>query len=193
MELIQLLRRDTEHDHQVLERSLVRKLKAIRTLDEYVDLLRLMNGFYRAMESQLQRYLLSDPHLDFKSRRKSDWLVTDMKIFGVTDQEYDGPSLAEIDSFASALGSMYVLEGSTLGGQIIAKMLRQQLGTETDEGFSFFVSYGAETQAMWERFKEYLSRPFADNERREIVRGAKDTFTSFRRWIEQHELERTSK
>ncbi|MGC3945114.1 MAG: biliverdin-producing heme oxygenase [Chryseolinea sp.] len=190
MDLIQQLRSETESDHRALEKDLVKKIKAVRTSTDYIDLLRLMHGFYAAMEGQLQDYLSHDAALDFYARRKADWLITDMEtVGGIEDVRYC-PIVPEVDSFSSALGAMYVLEGSTLGGQIIAKMLKQQLGKDSDEGLTFFLSYGPQTAAMWNRFKSYLDKPFDDRERTEVVRGAKETFTSFRKWIERYELEK---
>ena len=86
---------------------------------------------------------------------------------------------------------MYVLEGSTLGGQIITAMLKRQMERESDTGLSFFLGYGEETPRMWERFKSYLNREFSVQQQGEILRAANETFNSFHNWVQQYELEKT--
>lgn len=192
MELIQELRQQTQRDHQALEKDLVRKIKSVQSPEEYIDLLYLMHGFYAAMERQLDGFLSDVAGLDFGLRRKAEWILNDIDHFGNIGSSPSCERLPEITSFSSALGAMYVLEGSTLGGHVIAKILKQQLGTDSDDGLSFFRSYGSETAVMWDRFRRYLDRPYTDVERSQIIRGAKDTFVCFRNWIQQYELERAS-
>ena len=187
MELIHELRQQTEQAHRALEKDLVGRIKGVRSSADYESLLRLMYGFYAALEVQLQPFLMHEPGIDFLNRRKAAWLVKDIETIGSAEDLSCCEVLPEINSPSSALGAMYVLEGSTLGGQIIAKMLRQQLRVDDDRGLSFFLSYGADTTAMWERFKAHLSQPFDRQEQSEIIRTANDTFITFRNWIDQYD------
>ena len=187
MELIHELRQETEQAHRALEKDLVGKIKAVHSRADYENLLRMMYGFYAAMEKHMQPFLSDKPGLDFAHRRKADWLVRDIETVGSSAALSCCDVLPPINSASSALGAMYVLEGSTLGGQIIAKMLKQQLRVEGNSGLSFFLSYGTETTTMWERFKAELSKPFNALEQSEIIRTAKDTFIKFRTWIEQYD------
>lgn len=58
---------------------------------------------------------------------------------------------------ASALGSMYVLEGSALGGQVIAKQVGAQLGLTPANGAAYFQGWGDETGRHWREFREALA------------------------------------
>ncbi len=75
---------------------------------------------------------------------------------------------------AEAMGALYVMEGSTLGGKLIAKSLR----TCSDwpvRGICYFNPYGERTGAMWAAFQlELAAVPTAHAE--SVVRGANQTF-----------------
>ncbi len=55
-----------------------------------------------------------------------------------------------------SLGSMYVLEGSTLGGQYIARTVEQNLGLAPGEGDAYFRGYGDQTMVKWAEFRQVL-------------------------------------
>ena len=73
-------------------------------------------------------------------------IAEDLRVLGaplptIADQAY----LPSIPGTAEAIGALYVMEGSTLGGQIIKKMIAKQLGTAEDHATSFFNGYGEAT------------------------------------------------
>jgi heme oxygenase (biliverdin-IX-beta and delta-forming) len=55
-----------------------------------------------------------------------------------------------LDNAYEAIGALYVLEGATLGGQIILKRLQSQL--EPKLSHYFYSAYQANTQHMWSVF-----------------------------------------
>lgn len=57
---------------------------------------------------------------------------------------------------AAAFGSLYVLEGSALGGQVIAPRLDRQLNLQPDTGAAYFAGWGPNTGAMWREFRHKL-------------------------------------
>ncbi|UOB19173.1 biliverdin-producing heme oxygenase [Abyssalbus ytuae] len=59
-------------------------------------------------------------------------------------------------STANALGAMYVMEGATLGGQIIVKFLSRHPWMQSIKCYNFFKSYGKETGNMWKEFIEFI-------------------------------------
>ena len=52
----------------------------------------------------------------------------------------------------AAFGSMYVLEGSALGGQVIAKAARNSLDIHAHNGGAYFNGFGSATAARWRSF-----------------------------------------
>lgn len=65
---------------------------------------------------------------------------------------------ALIDSPAAALGGFYVLEGASLGGRVIARRLRQALGTQADTlPWRFLDGPHPEPGAAWRRFAQGMA------------------------------------
>ena len=89
-----------------------------------------------------------------------------------------------LDSIQRVLGCLYVIEGATLGGQVITRHLEKNLGITPESGGAFFAGYGAETGARWKEFCALLT---AAAERvsgeDEIVASANDTFATLGRWL----------
>ena len=176
----------TAETHQATEKKMVGILKSLRNMTDYVNLLNRLHGFYAPVESLICRHLDSANFPDIGRRRRSDYLLWDIGETGlVAPQPRVCPELPRIDSYQRALGALYVLEGSTLGGQIIAGRISKEL--QTEKSLSFFGAYGAETRRMWQSFKDFINRPFHFIYRSEIIGAAKDTFITFSNWIDKHE------
>ena len=121
----------------------------LRDRGVYADCLRRMGRFYAAWEPSLQSQReLQRIVPDLPERRRADALASDLRALGV---EPLAPMPApEPLSDAEALGALYVIEGSTLGGQVIMRSLQ---GTDFEAGATrFFDAYGPRTGAMWKAF-----------------------------------------
>ena len=81
-----------------------------------------------------------------------------------------------------ALGSLYVMEGSTLGGAVITKALRHAAWLPPG-GFRYFNPYGAETGRMWRRFQDAFRAACAVGGETAVERGAVETFEVLHRWL----------
>jgi heme oxygenase len=88
----------------------------------------------------------------------------------------------ELGSIESALGSLYVFEGATLGGQLIARRLVERFGPSAPCGF--FNSYGEDVGRMWKAFRVTLSEYSSAGVDSVIIGSAIDTFERFGRWLE---------
>jgi heme oxygenase len=115
----------------------------------YAQCLRRMERYYAAREPPLQSQReLRRIVPDLFQRRRVEALESDLRALGV---EPLAPMPApEPLSVAEALGALYVIEGSTLGGQVIMRSLQ---GTDFEAGATrFFDAYGPRTGAMWKAF-----------------------------------------
>jgi len=94
--------------------------------------------------------------------------------------------LPEVKSITEALGCLYVLEGATLGGQVIGRHLKKNLALDEDRGCAFFCSYGDEVGLMWQSFQEtlrsYCSK-YGSTEEAQLVKSACETFASLDYWL----------
>jgi heme oxygenase len=93
-------------------------------------------------------------------------------------------ALPDLGTAAKLFGCLYVLEGATLGGQIITRHLNASLGLTPQSGGSFFSGYGQHTGSRWKEFCAHLTAFAArSNCDLEIVEGANATFDSLDRWL----------
>ena len=69
---------------------------------------------------------------------------------------------------------------ATLGGQLIKRQLKEQLGVDEENGGAFFKSYGENVGPMWKSFGTSITQ--FDEETGtgdETVQSAKETFDAF--------------
>jgi len=179
------LRLATQAEHQRLEQKLD-LLSPSLNLEQYVHLLRRFYGFYKGWEPKVaERVAVDLPEL-FDPRRKLPLLETDLLALGSEQPNglADQPCLdvLELDTLAGALGSMYVSEGSTLGGQLLSPHFRKQLHIDAGSGCAFFAGYGDLTFARWRAFQAVLrSRPPSDD--KAIIDSALTTFRLLYDWL----------
>ncbi len=85
---------------------------------------------------------------------------------------------------SAAWGSLYVLEGSTLGGQVISKALRQAPWAPAG-GLAYFNPYGKRTGEMWAGFRSALEAAAPTLETGKVCEGARATFATLQRTLAQ--------
>ncbi|GGH78501.1 heme oxygenase [Filimonas zeae] len=187
--LTEVLKSETKTAHTDLEGRMIPSIKAIQTQGDYRRLLEMMYGFYQPLEERIGAYITEQTMPGYQERRKASLLVEDIAVLNnntLSTPEKLCADLPGINNYAQALGAMYVLEGSTLGGKIIAGMVQKRV-EEVDNALLFFNGYGEKAMDMWMAFKEQVNKTMPDNEQKEVVQAANDTFTSFKRWIELYE------
>lgn len=154
-------------------------LDELSTLDVYRRCLRELHAIHAAWEPAVLRTAgLSTVIADAAARTKLPLLERDLRSIGAAPDRLrvSAPALG----LAEALGAMYVLEGSTLGGQVIARHVAGPLGVTADSGLAFFTCYGARTGEMWKRFGDALESWAADDgDADAVVAGAIQCFTAF--------------
>lgn len=178
------LKQATLPAHQQLEKWMVYRIKSIDSIEQYTHLLELFIGFYQPLEYHTQPYL-QEVVPDLDERRKSHLLWKDI---GSLEVEVSCLSLCgrlpAFSNTAQALGALYVMEGSTLGGAIIAKMVKGKITHLPDTSLQFFHGYGAQTMDKWARFKQCMNGYATSEEQGQaVIEGASDTFSFFYEWL----------
>ena len=185
---IERLRSETKHNHQALEKAMIPGLKQAVTPEAYAKILNVFYGYFKPIENLLDAQLDEKIVPAYGQRRKAHILLEDlsaMNLNGATPPL--ATDLPEISSIHQALGAMYVLEGSTLGGQVITKMLKQNLNLADTAYLKFFSGYGEETHKMWASFIGTLDTYAADESKHdEMIEAATNTFAKFQTWIEKN-------
>lgn len=178
--IIDELRIATRVQHRALEADLA-VLDPQITLEALRSTLIRFYGFIAAWEPLVRTYLASW----YSDREKLRWLRDDLAFLGLTDAQIAqlpvAVPLPEWDGFAGILGSLYVMEGSTLGGQIVARHLAETLGPESP--LSYYRAYGDQTGLRWRETRELLESQNTPGRAPQIVRGAVATFEGIHRWL----------
>lgn len=186
--LSESLKEATRLPHAELEKSMVDRLRKTGTPAAYASLLRLFYGFYKPLEDLVDNYIDKNYLTDYESRRKSAAIISDLAQLGDAHVGNICHKLPEIKNSCQALGALYVMEGSTLGGKIICNMLKKQMGPDAPTAFSFFEGYGDATGQMWVTFKSGLDNYTSNKEQQaELIDAATATFVTFKQWIQDNE------
>jgi heme oxygenase (biliverdin-IX-beta and delta-forming) len=177
------LKEATRDQHENLENT-VDVMGEVFSLDNYKLLLTKFYRFYAAIEPKVAENDLGSAGFDFDARRKTPLLEKDLEALGILEKVkteiplWDG--LPDVSSLSKAFGGIYVMEGATLGGQVITRHLNQDFGLTPENGAAFFSSYGPQVGMMWKSFKETLTDWAEQNGNEDqIIGAARETFDSF--------------
>lgn len=184
--LITDLRRATAAEHAALEQS-VPLLDPNLTVATYrVTLLRFASVV--ACWELVGRRMCPEPHLTtFDARCRSALLLTDLQNIGESTLAFP-PCQIALEEPASFWGALYVMEGSTLGGQLISRHLEEALGFRDGHGYRFFRGHGQDTGRLWKEFCALFEEETTGLDDGAVVRGAEQIFAAFRHATDSRQL-----
>ena len=137
--------------------------QAFASRETYVELLRRYLGVFRPLERSMDGLPgWMQERLSWPERRKMVLLERDLAQMGARSTAEDAPGMPCIADMDAALGVLYVVEGSCLGGQYLYRDLNARLGLDATSGASFLKGYGETTGSMWKAFLELLEREVRD-------------------------------
>lgn len=188
--VLHMLKLETHAMHERIEQVVPLMRPGLR-IAQYQTHLQSLLGYYRPLERQLATWHgeWSLSGLNWAARVKSPILEQDLLALGVSPAEIAGvpecTALPDSKTLAGAWGVLYVLEGSTLGGKIISRRLRESLGLTTSSGARFLNPYGDRTGAMWQSFAGSLAGWSQLNVGAlPVVASAQQTFMTLTAWLE---------
>ena len=173
------LKRETAPLHAELD-AMVAPMLSERT--RYRVLLAGLRDAYAVIERELARHAadLARVAYDLAERTKLSWLDDDLCALSGLVPNTMRTSYALSDPSA-AFGAVYVVEGATLGGQVIARQVMPALGLAPERGCRFFTGYGAETGQCWRQTREAISAHLvstdASDAANDTIAGARMTFS----------------
>lgn len=150
----------------------------------YAGLLTALHPFHAGAEASLRRvpgWDDLDPAVDLAGRQRAFLILRDLDALGVAAPPAGNEWLPELESLAAALGCLYVLEGSSLGGGIVAHRARARLG---DVPVGFFSGSGRRVGAEWrslQRALDAFGSASGEPVRARVVSAAHETFAAFTR------------
>lgn len=184
------LKNDTGTAHKQLEKSACfkRLFADDYTISEYAQLLGFFYGYFSAIEPVLFVDLSQGYHSGLQYRTKTHLLRQDLTFLSTNADELSlCETLPELASFAQKMGSLYVLEGSLLGGRVIGRHLTSHFGTDIVSALNFYHCYGDNLDRQWRGFSAFMMHSF-DNQNDEVINevigSANATFTTLQQWVE---------
>jgi heme oxygenase len=179
---LQQLRRETLPDHNEVEQS-VPLMDEELDVDTYVSYLLKLHGIVATWEEWAAPNAPAWIQPLLAARRRGQLLMLDLVWFGADASGEARPTLPEMTGGAGLLGAMYVMEGSTLGGQLIARHVELVLGLTAGQGNAYFCGHKERTGQLWKEFCHGLRTKVPDSETDAVVAAAKAMFRVFGSWM----------
>jgi len=154
-ELHRRLRHATKLPHHFLDHHpvLLPLIRSDLSIVQYGDALAALHDIYAQAEAWVLEFLAQNSGLfDYDSRRKLPALEADLGALRRSPVE-NHIIFAASPTIGSLIGILYTLEGSTLGGQFIARNLNELPHAALP--MRFFSGYGELTWQRWQNFLQF--------------------------------------
>ena len=145
------LRQATREHHARIDRLM--DLPRLQERPRYGRVLQAFDAFLAPWEESVAHALPARWHGWLHDRSRRSFLREDLAVLKL--RPLPAPPVPPLASAAEAWGSLYVIEGSALGGQVIARALAHS-GTGPDSGAAYFHGWGADTPGLWHEFRARL-------------------------------------
>lgn len=180
-----MLRVATAAQHKALEARLPLTHSDLDR-DAYQRIIQAYYGFHAPLQRQIECF--QGPQFAQPERQKVPALVKDLRALGLSDAQIEAlplcADLPPLTSEAQLLGIMYVMEGATLGGQVLRRIIAHRLSIDADNGGEFLDVYGRDTGRLWKMFLRQLAEFDHPDYNQQVVDSACATFASFSRWLD---------
>jgi heme oxygenase len=162
---------------------------AIRTLDDYQAWLCRFLGLYAPLEQSLAGFgEWGDNGFTLPSPSHAACLAADLEAIGVDPAGVPRAPAAlvpRLPTFPHALGALYVLEGSTLGGQVILRDIEARIGPRITGATRFFGGRGSAVGPTWQAFRTALNAFGREHPciGADVTAGAESAFRAIAAWF----------
>lgn len=181
------LRSATREHHDRVDRLM--DLQRLQDPAHYARVLQVLSAFLAGWEPLVAAALPERWQSWLQARSRRAFLEHDMRVLHIPE-----PAAARVSApstHAAAWGSIYVMEGSALGGQVIARVLARS-GLDAQHGASYFHGWGEASGAMWREVRGLLASELATPAAiAQACEGARQTFDTLAHLLET-DHERTS-
>lgn len=189
-----LLRQATKHAHHALDHHpiLAPLIKPGLDASQYGNALASLHGIYKQLETWILDFLAQHQYqFNYRDRLKLPALEADLAALGRTPLPIC-QSLPIAQDIGGLIGILYTVEGSTQGGQVIARVIRQN--TVEDLPLSFFSGYGTQSRQRWEEFLLFADLVCPKSEYETAQAAAVSTFEAIKNHLDAtlHQLGQAS-
>lgn len=179
------LKAATQEAHQKLETLAYSQqiMNQSLSLAQYQTMMCFQHHLHAHLEPQIIALEHYYPELQYAQRRsKVSAIEKDLNVLGLSHRLQD--YALKLTDPAAALGCAYVLEGATLGGQIIQRKLRAIPEIAELDAMHYYALYGNEVRSLWLEFKQAANTRLSSHEDRDSA--SKAAVATFR--LAQHIL-----
>lgn len=183
------LREATAAAHRRVEEH-VDLLNPNLTVDAYRNILCAFYGYYEPLERRVAAAALLAPLRDFDLIDRTARIERDLLTLGASRSELEAlarcPDIPNIVRPADVAGILYVIEGASLGGQVIGRALARKFGISARNGASFFVGEGPRTAIRWKNVLRWIDDVAStEYDASAVVDAACATFETIAAWFER--------
>jgi heme oxygenase len=181
-----LLRTETAANHKKLESLMFVNeiMNNSLSIDQYKKLLTVNYIIHQRLENTLANMLDADiaAQLEMNSRLKLAALESDLNYWNI-----DSLTLPGLDfelfipqkNTAEVLGALYVLEGATLGGNVIKRhILANPNFKDLESGLNYYGIYGEALSTKWKKFVSVLNEHVVEADYERCINSANQTFNN---------------
>jgi heme oxygenase len=156
----------------------------ILSLADYASALGRFHAVFAPVEDNLAAFnAWPEWGIDLAGHRRTPALRADLAALGFDHAAMPLLVTPKLDNFAAALGALYVLEGSALGGKVILRALEARLGPQIAGATAFFGGAGRQGALPWPAFKARLDA-FGHGRPASQVRSIAGAMAVFRQFAE---------
>jgi len=190
------LRRATQDAHKSID-SDMRRGNWLSSPSSYAAFLSRTLRFSRIVEAAVAPVAQRIEGLGYADRRRSPLLEGDLAALaraGVFPSLEEGHSARVpplvVNGPGAALGCLYVIEGSTLGGMVLARWIKSRLGYHGGSGASSFAAHPGATMNQWRAFGALVDARVASvpADRAPMIALAQTTFAVYRAVVANESL-----
>lgn len=152
--------------------------------EEYINLLSKLYCFIKILEQNIKKYKedFKNSGLEDIEQRilKTTWLKKDLDFYQIPLKQKE-IEFKTLNNFSSIVGALYVLEGSTMGGMQISKILNKHF--KENISAQYYESYKEQTMPKWLSFTAWLEKIKLDNY--DAILGANEVFIQLKKHFEE--------
>ncbi len=138
--------------NQILEQKI--------SLEDYIFFLETMWSFHKEIERNFLLYAnqFLEYGLDVQDYFRSGHVEKDLRTLGFKNtNNIKSLTKIPIDCFEEAIGFMYVLTGSTMGGAILKEKIRLTFrGSSGESAINYFNGFGEKNEFFWQKFLNFM-------------------------------------
>ncbi|MEH6408073.1 MAG: biliverdin-producing heme oxygenase [Leeuwenhoekiella sp.] len=182
--ILESLKAQTESLHKEVEQDNLAQYIMNHSITEelYKQLLFQNYTAYSEIEQKIaeNRSILPDFLLPFADGKKTSDLMLDLKQLGKNEFTSELKPRFEVTSAAHIIGMMYVIEGSMMGGMLMARNLKKCENLTSIKEHHFFNGNVKEILARWKDFSESVQKEeYSEQQISDAVNAAQETFRFF--------------